>query len=204
MAMCSFLLFPVILLIAAITTVITLLIFKKEKKIKQKASAEGEKIDKMLGEGKISEDEAKDLKRAVGAYSIKEGEQTGDPHILVTGILHVTYGILGTFGVIISFLILSLGSFKTTMKPALCEASCPKSGISLGGGGLILLILLITAFILSEVISGIFLIKKRTWARYAIIALSIFIIFSFPFGTAIGIYSLWVLLFRENISHYFE
>jgi hypothetical protein len=207
MILCVFL-FPAIFFIAIITIAATLFIFKNEKKRKLKASVEGEKIDKMLEEGKVSENEANDLKRAVGAYSVMEDEKKGDNHLLVTGILHVVYGAMGTLLIILLSLLLFLRFSNVSMKPvgpgSFC---CQQQEFALGGIGLIIILttmLALAIFFLFELISGILLTKKKSWARYAIIGLSIFIIFSFPIGTAIGIYSLWVLLFRENAICYFE
>lgn len=43
-------------------------------------------------------------------------------------------------------------------------------------------------------IAGWGLLERQSWARTLTIVLGIFALFDFPFGTALGIYTLWVLL----------
>jgi len=43
-------------------------------------------------------------------------------------------------------------------------------------------------------VAGWGLLKRRPWARMLAIVLSVFSLFEVPFGTALGIYTLWVLL----------
>ena len=52
------------------------------------------------------------------------------------------------------------------------------------------------------ILAGMGLYKRREWARILSIVLSVIEIFSFPFGTAIGIYSIWVLVQPEAISSF--
>ena len=49
-----------------------------------------------------------------------------------------------------------------------------------------------------EVIAGIGLLKRRSWARILAIILAIPDLIQIPIGTAIGIYALWVLLNSET------
>jgi len=52
------------------------------------------------------------------------------------------------------------------------------------------------------IIAGMGLYKRKEWARILTLILSIIEIFSFPFGTAIGIYSIWVLIQPETVSSF--
>jgi hypothetical protein len=49
---------------------------------------------------------------------------------------------------------------------------------------------------------GVGLIQRKSWARVAAIVLGVLALFHPPFGTALGIYTLWVLLADENGSEY--
>lgn len=49
------------------------------------------------------------------------------------------------------------------------------------------------------ILAGIGLYKRKEWARILSLILSVIEIFSFPFGTAIGIYSIWALIQPETI-----
>lgn len=50
------------------------------------------------------------------------------------------------------------------------------------------------------ILAGMGLYKRKEWARILTLILSIVEIFSFPFGTAIGIYSIWALIQPETIA----
>jgi hypothetical protein len=47
---------------------------------------------------------------------------------------------------------------------------------------------------LPSIVAGIGLLKRREWARILTIILGVFHLFGFPIGTAIGVYTLYVLL----------
>jgi len=49
---------------------------------------------------------------------------------------------------------------------------------------------------------GLGLMQRRPWARAAAIILGVLALFHPPFGTALGIYTLWVLLADENGDEY--
>ena len=51
---------------------------------------------------------------------------------------------------------------------------------------------------LPGMIAGLGLLKMRPWARIVAIVVGVLHIFSFPFGTALGVYTLWVLLNAET------
>ena len=49
------------------------------------------------------------------------------------------------------------------------------------------------------IIGGIGLFKRREWARILVIILSAMQLINIPIGTAIGIYSIWVMVQKETI-----
>jgi hypothetical protein len=51
-----------------------------------------------------------------------------------------------------------------------------------------------------EILGGIGLLKRKQWARIMIIIIGCIDIIEFPIGTAIGIYTLWVLLNEETVE----
>jgi hypothetical protein len=63
-------------------------------------------------------------------------------------------------------------------------------------GGFVFILLLVLS--LPGLVIGIGLVQFRPWARVAGIILSALDLFNVPFGTALGIYGLWVLLNRET------
>lgn len=50
------------------------------------------------------------------------------------------------------------------------------------------------------IIAGLGLYRRKEWARILTLILSVIGIFNFPFGTAIGIYSIWVLIQPETVA----
>lgn len=50
------------------------------------------------------------------------------------------------------------------------------------------------------IIAGLGLYKRKEWARTLTLILSVIGIFNFPFGTAIGIYSIWVLIQPDTVA----
>ena len=49
-------------------------------------------------------------------------------------------------------------------------------------------------------IAGLGLYKRKEWARILALIISVIAIFNFPFGTAIGIYSIWALIQPETVA----
>ena len=52
------------------------------------------------------------------------------------------------------------------------------------------------------IVAGMGLYKRKEWARILTLILSVIEIFSFPIGTAIGIYSIWALIQPETINEF--
>ena len=53
-------------------------------------------------------------------------------------------------------------------------------------------------------VGGIGLLKRQNWARILVLILSVLQLFNVPFGTAVGIYSLWALTREETIALFGE
>jgi len=49
-----------------------------------------------------------------------------------------------------------------------------------------------------NLIGGIGILKRKNWARYLAMVLSVLDLFNFPIGTAFGIYCIWVLAKDET------
>jgi hypothetical protein len=62
-------------------------------------------------------------------------------------------------------------------------------GLVFGGIGL-----WVAGFAVVEVVAAWGLFERRSWARILVLVLGFFALIRFPFGTALGIYTLWVLL----------
>ncbi|MBN1271868.1 MAG: hypothetical protein JXB26_06310 [Candidatus Aminicenantes bacterium] len=117
-----------------------------------------------------------------------------EKHINVLSILWIVSGILGILG---AFFIL-LFFFGISFLP----------DMDVEGPIILRTVGLIVAFfvgILSipDIIAGYWLNKRREWARIFVIILSFLNILWFPFGTAISVYSL-VILLREDTAKLFK
>jgi hypothetical protein len=56
------------------------------------------------------------------------------------------------------------------------------------------------AFALPEVIGGIALFKRKEWGRILVLVIAFFNLMNFPLGTALGVYSLVILLREETVK----
>jgi hypothetical protein len=54
------------------------------------------------------------------------------------------------------------------------------------------------------ILAGFGLYKRKEWARILTIILSVIELFSFPFGTAIGIFSIWAMIQPETVAAFNE
>ena len=53
-------------------------------------------------------------------------------------------------------------------------------------------------------IGGIGLLQRQNWARILVLILSVLQLFNIPFGTAVGVYSLWTLTREETMALFGE
>jgi hypothetical protein len=113
-------------------------------------------------------------------------------HIKVLGWLHIIFGAFGLFA--------ALAVFGGTMLGGLFSGSVSGMiGMGLIGSFAAVLVALLA---IPGLIAGYGLLKLRPWARILTIVLAIFELIHFPFGTALGVYSLWVLLSSEGAAQF--
>lgn len=111
-----------------------------------------------------------------------------EKHITLVAVLHIGFGILGVLGTIVVWVLL-VGI-----------------GVITGDDEVIAILAviapIITAFFLivsvPGIIGGVGLLKRRPWARILVLIVSVMRLVDIPIGTAIGIYSLWVLMNEET------
>jgi hypothetical protein len=116
-------------------------------------------------------------------------------HVKILGVLHVIFGGLGVLEAITVLLIFGGISAVVGLSDHSSDSLTAIPILSAIGGFVFILVM---ALSLPGLIIGIGLIKFRPWARMAAIILSAFDLLSIPFGTALGVYGLWVLLNRET------
>jgi hypothetical protein len=112
-------------------------------------------------------------------------------HIKILGVLHIVFGCLGV--------LIGLGvmAFMGGLGMVAGRDGDPEAGpiMALIGGVAMVVLLVISV---PGIIGGFGLINRKSWARILIIVISCLELFSFPFGTALGVYGLWVLLNKET------
>jgi hypothetical protein len=116
-------------------------------------------------------------------------------HVKVLGVLYIAVNALSLLGAL--FLMLVFGGAASivgvTADPSDAAVAIPVLGIA--GTAIITLLLCLS---LPGLIAGWGLLKLQSWARILTIVLSVLNLIFFPFGTALGIYGLWVLFNRDT------
>jgi hypothetical protein len=119
-----------------------------------------------------------------------------DTHVKVLGILFIALGALGLIGVVVIALVFGGAAGIVSMAaddPEATAIAVPVLGtVGTAIGGLILILSL------PDILVGIGLLDRRSWARILGIVLCLIGLLNFPFGTAVGVYGLWVLLSPET------
>ena len=115
-------------------------------------------------------------------------------HVKVLAVLHIVFGALGVLiglGIFVFFGGVA-GLVQMDHDPDAAFV-VPMLGAI---GGFVMIVLLVLS--VPGIIAGIGLLSYQPWARILTIVLSILDLISIPFGTALGIYGLWVLFKKEG------
>jgi len=112
-------------------------------------------------------------------------------HIKIIGILWIVSGALG---LIFAFIIFGVLFGISYIPDVGIEASIILR--SIGGG----VSLFLAIFSIPEIIGGLWLMKKKEWARILILLFAFLNLLNFPLGTALGVYSIVVLFNTEAIK----
>lgn len=116
----------------------------------------------------------------------------GSRHISLLGILYVGLSLLSLLGALVVFLALS--------GAGLLSGDLGVFALTSGIGTAIALFLLVLG--LPGLIGGFGLLRRRPWARTLVLVLGILNLVNFPFGTLVGLYTLYVL-FRVDVEREF-
>lgn len=116
-------------------------------------------------------------------------------HVKVLGVLYIVLSALGVCAAMVIGLGLGIagGVVGSSASPEDAAVALPIIGVA--GTALVVFLLVVS---LPGIITGIGLLKFQPWARIVGIVLAALNLISFPFGTAVGIYGLWVLLNKET------
>ncbi len=113
-------------------------------------------------------------------------------HVTIVGAIQIGYAAWLILAAILVFmLMLGIGLFMVaeddTAAAVLTTVGCLVPG-------------LLVAFTVPGIIGGIGVLKLKPWARYMVLVLAVLDLFSFPIGTAIGVYTIWVLMQDETVQ----
>lgn len=115
-----------------------------------------------------------------------------EKHINVVAALHIGYSI---FGIIVGTLLFVILYFAGN----LADDNEARFILNIVGNVIMVLFAIIS---LPGIIAGIGLFKRKEWARILTLIISVIDLFSFPIGTAVGIYSVWALIQPEVIQEF--
>lgn len=115
-------------------------------------------------------------------------------HITFLGALHIGLGIVGLLIAAIIFVVLLGAGFISQDEEAFFILSIIASVIAT----------LIVITCIPGIIGGIGLLKRKSWARILILIVAAVDLLDIPFGTALGVYSFWVLLQDESAKIFAE
>jgi tRNA A-37 threonylcarbamoyl transferase component Bud32 len=112
-----------------------------------------------------------------------------EKHITIVAVLSIVFGTIGVLVGTFLFFVISGGGVISGDPTAMNITGIVATGV----GGFFMLISV------PDIIAGIGLLKRRSWARILAFALAILDLMQIPIGTAIGIYIIWALLNDETI-----
>jgi len=111
-------------------------------------------------------------------------------HIEVLGILHIVYHSMGLLGALAVLTVIGAGGLISGEQMVIA--------ITLTVALIISSIILL--FSLPGIIGGIGLLKMRPWGRILTLVMGFLALPGIPFGTALGIYTIWALMNDETIK----
>ncbi len=121
-----------------------------------------------------------------------------EKHITLLGILYLAYHITSLIAVlmiILVFLVIGFASQGVMNNAVDIIPYMPLEMFGLIGWIIGSLLLLVS---LPGIIAGVGLMRLKPWSRILALVVAIFNLFSFPIGTALSIFALWVLFSEES------
>ena len=116
-----------------------------------------------------------------------------DKHITILGWLYLALNIFTLFiGVFVFFILIGTG---------LLSGDGEAMSVLAIVGTFVLGILVVIS--IPGILAGWGLLKRKSWARVLALVIGFFSLMNVPFGTLLGVYTIWVLLANEEASNYF-
>jgi hypothetical protein len=124
---------------------------------------------------------------------------TMEKHIQVLGILHIVYSAAGLLvGVILFLLFIGLGTFIGSFHdvPGNVHDGVPAVLYVIG----LFIGTLLFLFSIPGIIGGVGILYKKEWARILTLVVGFFDLLHIPVGTALGVYTIWVLMNDQTLT----
>jgi len=112
-------------------------------------------------------------------------------HVKVVAVLHILCGVLGLIAAVVIFAVSGVAG-GIVISQGERGAATVIGIVALVIGGFL------AVLALPGIIGGWGLLAQKQWARVLVIVLGILHLANFPFGTLLGIYTLWVLLRNDQ------
>lgn len=109
-------------------------------------------------------------------------------HVNLVGALHIGMSILGLLAAAIVF-VATVGGGMVSGDPEAMRITALVGTLVAG---------FLSVLFVPGLIGGIGVLKRWSWARILVMVVSVFDLFVIPLGTALGIYSLWVLMHHDT------
>jgi hypothetical protein len=110
-------------------------------------------------------------------------------HVKAVGIIHIAFSVMG---IIVAIAIFTGLNLVTRLPDVEEEAARIIQAVAM------IVPWFIIIFSLPGIVGGIGLLKYQGWARILVLILSFLNLLEFPIGTAVGIYSIWVLFDKRT------
>ena len=117
-------------------------------------------------------------------------------HVSILGVLYIAFSAIGIVAAVAMLVLLGgaagIASMVSDQEPDAAVA------VPILGGLAVVLFSIIAVMSIPGLVVGIGLVKFKSWARIGGLILSALNLLNFPFGTALGLYGLWILLNKET------
>ena len=125
---------------------------------------------------------------------------TIDKHVTLLGILHIVMSSFALLaGIVILVIFSGVGMLLTQVDATDAMENQVASGILFVFGTLLSGLLLLIS--VPGIIAGIGLLRRKEWSRILALIIGFLNLLNIPFGTALGIYTIWVL-FKPEATEY--
>ena len=111
-----------------------------------------------------------------------------EKHVTFVAAINIGFGIMGLLVGCLAFVIIAGAGAISGDPQAMAITSVVATAIA---------VFFITLSV-PEIVGGIGLLKHKAWARILVLIIAVLDLFQIPFGTIVGIYTIWVLLNDET------